>query len=556
MSRRILLLRHGERLDEIGQSSDSFDPGLSGHGFLQAKTAWEGIAKNCEGGYDVYTSPMKRTLETAAPPDYTQPTTVKIVPGLASCAAAVGHFGGIRSPHLPDPVLLDHSKLLSRAKTINPSTTFSILDDSSFDSSLTQFSNDTTRFSDKQFLNAVLACVEDSDAEKTCVIVTHREGIRNLTRKLTDALRRPHISYCCVASYRIQQTDPSTTPPPLFSDWWYEECRSFEEFAEQPPPPPPPPLFRFGVIADVQYCNIPDGTSFDGKTKRHFRGALTCLHKAVAEWSTPNSNVAFVAQLGDIIDNQCNLNKQTKEDFSTIIAAFEPLKQQFIPIYNCIGNHELYNFSRAELASGPLNTAPGGISYYSFLPAPGWRFLVLDPYQSAIIGLSPDSTQHKTALANLQAHNPNDVLSACDWSAGLSGDLRRWVPYNGGLGEAQLAWMRAELQAATVGEERVVMLCHVLLHPEAATGTTMTWDFEEAAEAMEGLEGCVAAVLCGHDHQGGYVHDTKTGIHHVTFQSPLNCGRADMCHATVEVFGDRLSIQGRGIVPSRELRFE
>ena len=94
---------------------------------------------------------------------------------------------------------------------------------------------------------------------------------------------------------------------------------------------------------------------------------------------------------------------------------------------NLIGNHELYNFSRAELAER-LGTAPPaagcvlgseggrhkphnkfslfhhaqpvdltrqtpdnsiqignwchrGREYYTFLAAPGWRFLMLDPYQ-------------------------------------------------------------------------------------------------------------------------------------------------------------------------------
>ena len=319
----------------------------------------------------------------------------------------------------------------------------------------------------------------------------------------------------------------------------------------------PGPLFRFGVIADVQYCDIPDGSSFDGLTKRFFRGALHCLRKAVEEWSVPGSGISFVAQLGDIIDNQCQLHKQTDADFATVWAEFERLPRS-MPVYNCIGNHELYNFTRAELAAGPLNTAPAprGLEYYAFTPAPGWRFLVLDPYQEAIIGWEDGSTQHGAALAKLRAHNQNDVLGACDWTAGLQGDDRRWVPYNGGLGAAQIAWMRAELQTATDAGERVVMLSHVLLNPAAAGGTTMAWDFDEVNSAMEGLQDCVVAVLCGHDHKGGYARDEGSGTHHVTFPSPLNCGSSDECHATVEVYTDRLSILGRGIVPSRELFFD
>mmetsp|Transcript_18634 Transcript_18634/g.34540 ORF Transcript_18634/g.34540 Transcript_18634/m.34540 type:complete len:237 (+) Transcript_18634:213-923(+) len=232
MSRRILLLRHGERLDEIGQSSNTFDPGLSANGMVQAKEAWRGISKSCGSKMAIYSSPMTRTLETAAPPgiEVVEATwSVKIVPGLASCAAAVAQYGGIRGKHLPDPVLKSQD-LLERAKSINPSVDFSFIDDSSSDSGLSQYANASELYADKQFLNAVLACVADADPSQLCVIVTHREGIRSLARKLTEGMRRPHTSYCCVASFHVEVGDGGGTPPPPFQDWWYEDCWSFEEF--------------------------------------------------------------------------------------------------------------------------------------------------------------------------------------------------------------------------------------------------------------------------------------------------------------------------------------
>ena len=38
--------------------------------------------------------------------------------------------------------------------------------------------------------------------------------------------------------------------------------------------------------------------------------------------------------------------------------------------------------------------------------------------------------------------------SGGDWFSGVNGYDRRYVPYNGGLGEDQLAWLRAELTTA------------------------------------------------------------------------------------------------------------
>jgi manganese-dependent ADP-ribose/CDP-alcohol diphosphatase len=147
------------------------------------------------------------------------------------------------------------------------------------------------------------------------------------------------------------------------------------------------------------------------------------------------------------------------------------------------------------------------------------------------------------------------------------------VPYNGGFGRAQLEWLDQELRAAAVVGERVVLNSHVLLDPRAGDGTwrrivhrrelsatnivrlsgsTATWDFEQAMEIIHRYS-CVAAVLCGHDHPGGYVLDER-GIHHVTFESPLNCSNGEACSAVVEVYDDRIEIRGLGLVTSRVLK--
>ena len=61
-----------------------------------------------------------------------------------------------------------------------------------------------------------------------------------------------------------------------------------------------------------------------------------------------------------------------------------------------------YNFNREELRV-KLNTAPHGKEFYSFSPHAGWRFLLLDPYQEAIIGWKPGSEQYEKALARHHA---------------------------------------------------------------------------------------------------------------------------------------------------------
>ena len=72
--------------------------------------------------------------------------------------------------------------------------------------------------------------------------------------------------------------------------------------------------------------------------------------------------------------------------------------------------------------------------------------------------------------------------------------------------------------------ERIIILSHVVIHPEACHGTTMSWDCDEAMRAIGARPGVVAAVICGHEHKGGYVRDQQSRTHHVTLCSPLNEG--------------------------------
>ena len=62
-----------------------------------------------------------------------------------------------------------------------------------------------------------------------------------------------------------------------------------------------------------------------------------------------------------------------------------------------------------------------------------------------------------SALGLLQMKNPNSPTAA-DPLQGLVGEARRWGPNGGGLGGAQLDWLRGQLEsAAAAGERGVVM---------------------------------------------------------------------------------------------------
>ena len=226
-----------------------------------------------------------------------------------------------------------------------------------------------------------------------------------------------------------------------------------------------------------------------------------------------------------------------------------------VPFYHAIGNHELYNFDGAGLRAGPLNAAPHTVAvegkhYFSFAPAPGWTFVMLHPYE--ISSMQPrDSAGYRAAAALFAKHNPNDVLGGpCNFFEGLEGDAMRFVPFNGGCGPVQIAWLRDVLFAARTRGDVVVVFSHLPIFHEAASWRNVAFDAPEVLGELQ-ASGNVAAVFAGHSHRGGYAVD-ETGIAHCTVEATLT---HDTAFAIADCRGDgSLSITGFGDVPSRDIR--
>lgn len=138
--------------------------------------------------------------------------------------------------------------------------------------------------------------------------------------------------------------------------------------------------------------------------------------------------------------------------------------------------------------------------------------------------------------------------------AGLKPGDERFVPYGGGLGQAQLDWLEAELAAAAAAEQRVVIFSHVAVCPGACTDDCVLWNYEEVLRRIHAAGNTVVAVFAGHDHAGGYTRDAA-GVHHVTLAAPLETPPPLPCHAVVEVHETALVLRGFGRLPSRLLPF-
>ncbi|PPS08079.1 hypothetical protein GOBAR_AA12570 [Gossypium barbadense] len=278
------------------------------------------------------------------------------------------------------------------------------------------------------------------------------------------------------------------------------------------------PLFSFGVMTDVQYADIPNGHSFLG-VPRFYRHSMLVLQRAVKSWNN-NKNINFAIHFGDIVDGKCPKD-QSLNAVKKVVGEFENFKG---PVYHMIGNHCLYNLPRDKLL--PLLKIPnldGGRAYYEFSPAPGYRFVVLDGYDISAIGWPHDHPKTLEALKFLRERNPNSDKNSPN---GLEGLDRRFLMFNGAVGEEQMEWLDSVLREATNMKQKVVVCCHLPLDPGASSQEPLLWNYDEVMDVIHRYD-CVKICLAGHDHEGGHSLDSH-GIHHRVLEAALECPPIDI----------------------------
>ncbi|XP_034050331.1 manganese-dependent ADP-ribose/CDP-alcohol diphosphatase isoform X2 [Thalassophryne amazonica] len=231
------------------------------------------------------------------------------------------------------------------------------------------------------------------------------------------------------------------------------------------------PLFTFGVISDVQYADINDGSDYTKTRRRFYRNSLQLLRNAMRSWSSVRPG--FILQLGDVIDG---FNKQHGDSERALESVLTELSSGEAEVHHVWGNHEFYNFNRRELMGSKLNSAPrrdGGllaqdIYAYTFSPAPGFIFVVLDAYDVSVLGREESSEQHRTALDLIKRYNSNQDLNCPPMCL----DHTRYRMFNGGFSKTQLDWLDDLLSAADEKQERVTIVIIIWgrSHPRAPKG--------------------------------------------------------------------------------------
>ncbi|GJP46629.1 hypothetical protein CLOM_g5895 [Closterium sp. NIES-68] len=308
------------------------------------------------------------------------------------------------------------------------------------------------------------------------------------------------------------------------------------------------PLFSFGVITDVQYADINDGHSFLG-IPRFYRHSLEVVKQAVEDWNQSARPMSFAVHFGDIVDGFCPRDRSV-EAVNTVLDALAGFTAG--PTYHMIGNHCLYNLPRLTLNKMlAIPTAADNRSYYDFSPYPNFRLVVLDSYDVSLLGWPEDHPHAVRAREVLERENPNDEKNSPE---GLEGLNRRFVKFNGGVGDEQLRWLEGVLAECDALGETVVLCCHQPIEPTALpTATCLVWNYDKVLATIHRHE-CVAAVIAGHAHFGAYALDAK-GIHHRILEGAVECPPGTVAFGHIDVYQDRLCIIGKDRMLCTEMRF-
>jgi hypothetical protein len=274
-----------------------------------------------------------------------------------------------------------------------------------------------------------------------------------------------------------------------------------------------PPLIRFGVIADPQYADAPPWLDMN----RYYANSLDKLRQAIGLLNC--EDLAFVVTLGDLIDRGW-------ENFGPVLSVYQGLRHEAIMLP---GNHV---FSVAPDRLEAMHQRLGMPAAWHDFARNGIRFVVIDGNEISLFSSPEDDPRHRLAEERLQTLAAAGAPNAHPW--------------NGGIGEAQYAWLEAVLEQARAAGERVVVLGHYPLFP---ANDHNLWDCDRLTALFE-RSGNVIAYLNGHNHAGNLGRDGATW--YVNFKGMVDTENEN-AFAVVELYANRIEIIGHGREDSRSL---
>lgn len=270
------------------------------------------------------------------------------------------------------------------------------------------------------------------------------------------------------------------------------------------------PLIRFGLIADIQYCNC------DTERSRFYRNSLSKLEECVSDLN--KENVQFTINLGDLIDRH-------QADLDSVLTRLKHLNHK---LYNTTGNHDYKEVTDDKLLYKKLNMPS---EYYSFRKK-GWLFIVLN-------------TNEVSMYANIAKTGKEKELKDMQEQIKISG-RKNGARWNGGISNNQMQWLKKLLATAQKKGEKVLVFSHHPLYPETEF---VALNSREILETLSSYS-CVKGVLSGHHHVGGF--GEFKGIPLIIVEGMVETEKN--AYGVVDIYPDKIVLNGKGRVESREIK--
>ncbi len=245
------------------------------------------------------------------------------------------------------------------------------------------------------------------------------------------------------------------------------------------------PIVTFGVLTDIQYADVEDGKSYDGKRNRYYRNSLNLVKEAVSNWKNyeqlNQTKLKFIIQLGDLVDGKA---KAIDDSIPSVSRVTKELNDMFVgqpndsndrpKLLHIWGNHEMYNFKRADLVNLELNTSKflnqkesieRKSNFFAYEITDKLCLICLDYYEFSAIGYDENDEIYKKALAFLMTHNKNQDLNSVE---GLRGHAQRFSKFNGSLSDFQINWLKNQLNYYKTNNKKVILCGHLPIHAQAS----------------------------------------------------------------------------------------
>jgi len=306
------------------------------------------------------------------------------------------------------------------------------------------------------------------------------------------------------------------------------------------------PLVSFGVLTEIRHANLPDDESTPGITHYHSK-SLRNVAAAVSEWNdTSDRNLRRIVCLGNLVDAQAD-EKKAVHELAEVVFELDKCR---VPVHYVLGNHDVYQIPRDQLARRLDFDSPTKAFYWIDLHQ-SWRLIVLDSVDICVAGREVEHANTAQAVGLLRNYNKNRNMNE---AGGLDGLDQRFVATNGGISQEQLLWLGQVLQDTAALQKRAVICTHMPLHPEVADAKYLLWNYDEVLKTIHAGRNynCVAAVFSGHE-RGGYFRDSA-GVHHVVIEGMVECAYPLNAFGLVELYHDKIQVRGKSMMSSCTLQ--